>query len=92
MRTLGLVDLVEVAAAAPSGPVLGGGRRCQEAAVHKQQPAARRAGVADGGRAAKGGERWVGTVLRGRRAAAGVAVEGCRRQSQRRRRCVITQE
>jgi len=29
MRTLGLVDLVEVAAAAPSGLVPGGGRRCR---------------------------------------------------------------
>jgi len=52
------------------------GDDAEEAAAHKQQPAAWRAGVADGRRAAKDGERWVGTVLRGGRAAAGVAVEG----------------
>jgi len=68
------------------------GDDAEEAAAHKQQPAAWRAGVADGRRAAKDGERWVGTVLRGGRAAAGVAVEGCRPQSQRRRWCGITQE
>jgi len=45
----------------------------EEAAAQKQQPAARRAGVADGGRAAECGERRAGTVLRGGRAAAGVA-------------------
>ena len=45
----------------------------EAAAAQKQQPEARRAGVADGGRAAEGGERRVGTVLRGGRAAAGVA-------------------
>ena len=52
------------------------GDNAEEAAAHKQQPVAWRAGVADGRRAAKDGERWVGTVLRGGRAAAGVAVEG----------------
>lgn len=43
-----------------------------EEEAQKQQPAERRAGMADGGRAAEGGERRVGTVLSGR-AAAGVA-------------------
>lgn len=46
-----------------------------EEEAQKQQPAERRAGMADGGRAAEGGERRVGTVLSGR-AAAGVAHAG----------------
>ena len=41
--------------------------------MQKQQPAARRAGAPDGGRAAEGVARRAGTVLRGGRAAAGVA-------------------